>query len=393
MTAPSITRPAPGQPTGTPRAPAVPERRGWSWWPWLAASPLLVLVGLVVLVLVLLAGGVQQQCTGGPGLGDFTGPGSLGGIAGSGVSRAQLDSVRKGSPHAGAHIAEGRYLTTAYGPPWGGIQGAGQSTSGGLVIAGGAPRWYMIAVDPLLIGHGQLVYAWPNPFAWPGPFLAADTGSAIQGRRIDFYDWRGRITQLRWGHRQARVSRRASVAGGPDVTTTDTSAGCSAPLSSDVGERIGQLARVQLGERPPIDDFDPPFVPYPWCAWFATNVWHEAGVSIPVDGWSGYPYTWAQARGQLFKAIGRPPRGPVPPVGSALMYGTDATASSEHVNLVDRVLPDGSFMVTGGNQDSGRVTRYGPCRLQRADPAGLTGPGCDTRPIYGIAMPTDPGAA
>ena len=45
-------------------------------------------------------------------------------------------------------------------------------------------------------------------------------------------------------------------------------------------------------------------------------------------------------------------------------------------------------MVTGGNQDGPRVTRYGPCRLQRTDPAHLTGPGCDTRPIYGIAMPT-----
>ena len=39
-----------------------------------------------------------------------------------------------------------------------------------------SPRWYMIAVDPRLIGHGTLVYLWPNPFAWKGPFLAADTG-------------------------------------------------------------------------------------------------------------------------------------------------------------------------------------------------------------------------
>jgi hypothetical protein len=50
-------------------------------------------------------------------------------------------------------------------------------------------------------------------------------------------------------------------------------------------------------------------------------------------------------------------------------------------------------MVTGGNQDHGRVTRYGPCRLERTDPAYLTGPGCDTRPIYGIAMPTEASAA
>jgi hypothetical protein len=71
------------------------------------------------------------------------------------------------------------------------------------------------------------------------------------------------------------------------------------------------------------------------------------------------------------------------------MYGTSPTVgASEHINLVDRVLPDGSFMVTRGNQDGSRVTRYGSCRLQPADPAHLTGPGCDPRPIYGIATPT-----
>jgi len=98
----------------------------------------------------------------------------------------------------------------------------------------------------------------------------------------------------------------------------------------------------------------------------------------------------ARSKGRLFKAIGQPPKGATPPAGSALMYGTEARpgGDSRHVGLVGRVLPDGTFMVTGGNQDSSRVTRYGPCRLRRADPAGLVGPGCDPRPIYGIATPT-----
>jgi hypothetical protein len=119
-------------------------------------------------------------------------------------------------------------------------------------------------------------------------------------------------------------------------------------------------------------------------------VWRQAGVPIPVNGWSGYPYEWARSKGRLFKAIGQPPKGATPPAGSALMYGTEARpgGDSRHVGLVGRVLPDGTFMVTGGNQDSSRVTRYGPCRLRRADPAGLVGPGCDPRPIYGIATPT-----
>src|SRR5918911_534599 len=78
-----------------------------------------------------------------------------------------------GAP-AALRATEGEYVSTSYGPPWGGIQGPGVKTSGGLRIDGGAPRWYMIAVDPGLVGHGTLVYLWPNPFAWRGPFLAAD---------------------------------------------------------------------------------------------------------------------------------------------------------------------------------------------------------------------------
>jgi 3D (Asp-Asp-Asp) domain-containing protein len=384
--------PQPSHPPAGAPSPG-PDRGGPRWWPWLVAFPVVVLVALVVLVLVLLAGSAQQRCGGPDGLpGAFRGPGSLGGVAGTGLSRAQVRAVRSGSPYAGAAFTEGAYDTTAYGPPWGGINGPGAATSGGLVIGGGAPRWYMIAVDPLVVGHGQLVYAWPNPFGWRGPFLAADTGGAIQGRRIDFYDWRGRPTQSGWGHRTVRVSRTPIRAGGPDIITAAEAGACTPPLSSRVGARIGQLARAQLGSGPSIPGFEPPAVSYAWCAWFATNVWREAGVPIPINAWSGYPYDWAKAKGLLFKAIGRPPRGVTPPVGSALMYGiSSAPGQSDHINLVDRVLPDGTFMVTGGNQDSSRVTRYGPCRLRRADPAGLTGPGCDARPIYGIAIPTQPG--
>jgi hypothetical protein len=64
----------------------------------------------------------------------------------------------------------------------------------------------MVAVDPALVGHGQLVYLWPNPFGWAGPFLAADTGGAITGARVDFYDWRGRHEQRRWGRRTVTLS-------------------------------------------------------------------------------------------------------------------------------------------------------------------------------------------
>jgi 3D (Asp-Asp-Asp) domain-containing protein len=402
---------APGRPAPPTRSPAPeeppPSRGKWVLVALLApAGGLLLLV--VAIVVVLAAGAAQDDCTptGGGGLpGGFTGPGSLGGVAGTGFTPRQIQAVRSGSPYAGARFAPGGYSATAYGPPWGGIQGSGVATSGGVALAGGAPRRYMVAVDPLQIAHGQLVYLWPNPFAWKGPFLAADTGGAIKGRRIDFYDWRGRLTQLRWAQRDVQASARPIRPGGPDVrgedpgpssAPTEAGGGCAAggggslAVSGEVGERIGQLARTHLGSGPAIAGFEPSSVGYAWCAWFATNVWRKAGVPIPVNGWSGYPYTWAQARGQLFKSEGNPPRGPVPPAGAALMYGTTPRpgGDSRHVNLVDRVLSDGSFFVTGGNQDGGRVTRYGPCHLTRSDPARLTGPGCDSRPIYGIAAPT-----
>jgi 3D (Asp-Asp-Asp) domain-containing protein len=173
----------------------------------LLAAPAASLLAIAALLL-LLSGAAQQRCGDDGALaGDFSGPGALGGVAGTGLTAAQVRAVRTGSPYAGTQVTAGEYLTTAYGPPWGGIQGAGITTSGGLAIGGGAPRWYVIAVDPQLISHGTLVQVWPNPFGWHGAFLAADTGGAIQGRRIDFYDWRGRLAQYRWGHRQADAER------------------------------------------------------------------------------------------------------------------------------------------------------------------------------------------
>ena len=102
----------------------------------------------------------------------------------------------RSSPLAGSRLTTGAFRSTAYGPPWGGLQGLGAATAGGLLIAGGAPKRYMIATDPRVIALGQWVYVSPNPFGWDGPFLAADTGGRIKGRIIDFYDWRGRAYQI-----------------------------------------------------------------------------------------------------------------------------------------------------------------------------------------------------
>ena len=371
---------------------------------------LLVVVVAGVLTLTVIVAvftpGASQGCEGMDGAGEPIGPtvGSLGGVAGSGVTSAELYRVRS-SRLAGSVLTTGVFRSTAYGPPSGGLQGPGDATAGGLVLAGGAPVRYVIATDPRVIALGQWVYAWPNPFGWRGPFLAAETGGRIKGHTIDFYDWRGRAYQTRWNRRttitgepSAADARSTDVASPTPMASSDApdvplGGGCTAmPLSSESGVRIGQLARTFLGRdarRQAFAGFDPPTTQVAWCAWFSTNVWRLAGVPIEVSDFSGYQYTWAQRNGTLFKGLGSPPRGPTPPVGSALMYGSgpQSTSTSEHVNLVDTVNPDGTFMLTGGNQDSSRVTREGPCRLSRADPARLTGPGCDPRPIYAIAAP------
>ena len=148
----------------------------------------------------------------------------------------------------------------------------------------------MVAVDPALIGHGQLVYLWPNPFGWRGPFLAADTGAAIQGRRIDFYDWRGRRTQLAWGQQTVQASRTPLAPG--TTTTAGLSApleDCAAPASGPLGARIGRLARAQLGRGPSIPGFRPPSVGYAWCAWFATNIWRQRRRADPRQRLVGLP--------------------------------------------------------------------------------------------------------
>ena len=244
-----------GRQGGGRGGPAGPE--------WAVLVLVLVPVGLV-LALVLLVGtiaGIRQQACG-PGNESlppaFAGPGSLGGVGGTGISRELVERVRSTSPYASSTAIEGRYSATAYGPPWGGIQGLGLATSGGLPIRGGAPHWYMVAVDPRLIGHGNFVYIWPNPFGWNGPFLAADTGGAIVGNRIDFYDWRGRASQVGWAVRQVDVARHQLVAGDTrdveleSLTSGALSSMCESPAngSLELPGRKGKVTIAPAADRP-----------------------------------------------------------------------------------------------------------------------------------------------
>jgi 3D (Asp-Asp-Asp) domain-containing protein len=123
----------------------------------------------------------------------------------------------------------GSWLATAYGPPWGGIEGGGVAATGVDLTAG--PPALEIAVDPRLIPLGSWVYVQPNPFGTRQPFYAGDTGSAIRGRRIDIYDWRGQASQRAWGER-------------PVTVTPARGAGSLAPCPANLEPAAGDKARI-----------------------------------------------------------------------------------------------------------------------------------------------------
>jgi 3D (Asp-Asp-Asp) domain-containing protein len=149
---------------------------------------------------------------------------------------------------AGGH---GSWLATAYGPPWGGIEGDG-ITKTGLNLTKGQPA-LEVAVDPRLIPLGSYVYIQPNPFATDSPFYAADTGSAITGKHIDIYDWRGRADQQAWGTRPVSVTPAPSPAAGNSLGATaqiqpaesaPQAPGCAAGTEGSTGLTPGQTARI-----------------------------------------------------------------------------------------------------------------------------------------------------
>lgn len=102
-------------------------------------------------------------------------------------------------------LAEGGFVSTSYGPPWEGIQGTGTTATG--IDLTDAPRKFLVAVDPNVIPLHSKLAIHPNPFHTDEAFAAEDTGGAIDGKRIDFYDWRGRSQQLAWGRRTVSVDR------------------------------------------------------------------------------------------------------------------------------------------------------------------------------------------
>lgn len=123
------------------------------------------------------------------------------------------------------HFAKGGFVSTAYGPPWGGSEGTGTTATG--IDLHNSPKVYIVAVDPSVIPLHSKLSINPNPFGYAGNFAAEDTGGAIKGNRIDFYDWKGRADQNAWGRRSVTVSNAGK--GGPI-----NSAGGSAKVTQDL---------------------------------------------------------------------------------------------------------------------------------------------------------------
>jgi 3D (Asp-Asp-Asp) domain-containing protein len=399
------------QPGPGPGGP--PPRRGRSAV-WLIAAVLALLVLVPALIVCVLMGGAQHaDCAPAAQLpaGSWTGPGSLGGVAGTGVTPAELNAARRIPRLGGTRVTAGTYSPTAYLPnphaPRTNCAGTCSATASGIRVDNATRRAYLIASNPALNHYGALAYVWPNPYAWPGPFVVADTGSAFTGPgRLDFYifitageTWRQALARAyHWGPAtKVTVSATPIQPGGPSITdpTSMPAAGAAAgegcgvaAAGGELGARVARIAARYVGAGPSIPGFEPPSTGLSWCAWFASNVWRQAGVPIGVTFFSAGPYTYGLQHDTLFKTPGRPPRGSVPPLGAALMYGTgpQSTSTSVHVNLVSAVNPDGSFMTIGGNEGN-RVGLSGPCRLTPGPASYLRGPGCDSRPVYAISAP------
>lgn len=136
-------------------------------------------------------------------LASFTGNWDKLGAGGGAATSGDTGAAPPSTPFKGGKTL-GIFTATAYGPPWGGIEGQGTTATG--IDLHSAPHDYIVAVDPNVIPLHSKLQISPNPFGDPNiVFRAEDTGGAIKGNRIDFYDWRGRRAQNGWGVRKVSI--------------------------------------------------------------------------------------------------------------------------------------------------------------------------------------------
>jgi 3D (Asp-Asp-Asp) domain-containing protein len=147
-------------------------------------------------------------------------------------------------------VAMTAFTATAYGPPWDAMQGTGTTATGiklAPTVQSSMTGPYVVAVDPTIIPLGSKLKIWPNPFGYKGEFVAADTGGAIKGNHIDFYDPLGRASQDSWGVRTVNVSvvGKTSLLGpgftSPVASSTPTGSSSTSGASSGPSEWVKVL--------------------------------------------------------------------------------------------------------------------------------------------------------
>lgn len=141
----------------------------------------------------------------------------------------------------------GEFTSTSYGPPWGGINGPGEATACGVHIGGESPAAYGVAAGASL-PCGTVLEINPTPFGGKGTFVVWDRGGAIGDRNIDFYDWRGRAEQLRWGRRTVKVTRIGHIDLPADAVDVNRELGLIHPIGADdaVAGAIDKVTSVTL---------------------------------------------------------------------------------------------------------------------------------------------------
>ncbi|WP_309233847.1 lytic murein transglycosylase [Conexibacter sp. W3-3-2] len=184
--------------------------------------------------------------------------------------------------------------------------------------------------------------------------------------------------------REYRELGAGAVAGADpsmQLTSCAASEDVAAGGSSEVGARIVEIARGELGEleRPIGSNCTKYNAPgcYAWCSAFTTWVWQRAGVRVPIIPCSGNVLGWAAANGG--RRLG-PDATPAP--GDAIVYGTGPTCpASVHIGLVEQVFPDGRIATIEGNGSDSAVSRKAPFFPAQAQASGRPGP------VYGYARP------
>nr|WP_221316326.1 CHAP domain-containing protein [Saccharopolyspora gloriosae] len=91
----------------------------------------------------------------------------------------------------------------------------------------------------------------------------------------------------------------------------------------------------------------------PWCSYFATSMWQEAGVDIGSLGYSGDVYKWGQEHGTAYDqdslAESAKP-------GDALLFGTGPDQmQSTHIGIIEKV--EGNQITTIEGNSSDKVQR------------------------------------